>query len=85
MKQVEAIIHDAREVDLEYLRSIRQLERYGYEQIKRKGRAYYQADSSQAIAIREIMCKRIRDNKRIYLTMSRIEFTPSFLRESAAQ
>ena len=37
VKQVEAIIHDAREVDLEYLRSIRQLERYGYEQIKEKG------------------------------------------------
>ena len=35
VKQVEAIIHDAREVDLEYLRSIRQ--RYGYEQIKEKG------------------------------------------------
>ena len=35
VKLVEDIIHDAREVDLEYLRSIRQLERY--EQIREKG------------------------------------------------
>ena len=57
-------IRDAREVDLEYLRSTKKLDRY--EQIQGKGTAYYQTDS-WAIAIGEIMCKRIRDNKRIYL------------------
>jgi hypothetical protein len=35
VKRVEAIIHDAREVDLEYLRSTKKLDRY--EQIREKG------------------------------------------------